>query len=128
LDDFHEKAVKIAAITNSPDWQVILPYEIFTETITALAKRVGRDQGVKAGRALLSDPEINIVFIQTEQTLFQTALELLGSAKGSSGAPSYFDCLVMAYAKGYQTPYIFGFDDAFSKNGFQLPAYSKKAA
>jgi len=27
----------------------------------------------------------------------------------------------MAFAKHYQTRYIFGFDDAFAKNGYRLP-------
>jgi len=28
----------------------------------------------------------------------------------------------MAFATHYQTPYIFGFDEAFAKNGYRLPA------
>ena len=39
---------------------------------------------------------------------------------------SFADCLVMAFAKHYQTPYVFGFDDAFTKNGYRLPVAPKQ--
>jgi hypothetical protein len=32
----------------------------------------------------------------------------------------------MAFARHYQTPYIFGFDDAFAKNGYRLPEAAEK--
>jgi predicted nucleic acid-binding protein len=39
------------------------------------------------------------------------------SAKGVS----FTDCLVMAFADEYKTNLIFGFDDVFSKCGYQNP-------
>jgi hypothetical protein len=32
----------------------------------------------------------------------------------------------MAYATHFQTPFIFGFDEAFAKNGYRLPAAIEK--
>jgi hypothetical protein len=32
----------------------------------------------------------------------------------------------MAYATHYQTPYIFGFDEVFGKNGYRLPGAPNK--
>jgi hypothetical protein len=32
----------------------------------------------------------------------------------------------MAFASYYQTPYIFGFDEAFAKNGYRLPEAPKE--
>jgi hypothetical protein len=34
----------------------------------------------------------------------------------------------MAFASHYQTPYIFGFDEAFAKNGHRLPEAPKRQA
>jgi hypothetical protein len=34
--------------------------------------------------------------------------------------------MVMAFAKHYQTPYIFGFDEAFAKDGYRLPEAPKQ--
>lgn len=110
---------------------MLLPHEIFAETVTALSKRVNREAGAKAARAILERQSAgDFVFIETEAAVYKTAIELLRTAKGSRGAPSFFDCLVMAFAKHYQTPYIFGFDDVFAKNGYRLPeaAEQDKAA
>jgi hypothetical protein len=32
----------------------------------------------------------------------------------------------MAFARHYQTPYIFGFDEVFAKNGYRLPEAPKQ--
>jgi len=34
----------------------------------------------------------------------------------------------MAFAQHYQTPHIFGFDEAFAKNGYRLPEAAEQAA
>jgi hypothetical protein len=61
------------------------------------------------------------VFAAADSLVYKTAIDLLRTAKGSRGAPAFFDCLVMAFATQYQTSYVFGFDDAFAKNGYRLP-------
>src|SRR5215204_482806 len=119
-DGFHNRALSMSEIlTDRASWQVLLPHEIFAETVTALSKRVNREAGAKAARAILERQRAgDFVFSETDPLVYQTAIELLRTAKGSRGAPSFFDCLVMAFARHYPTPYIFGFDAVFRKNGY----------
>jgi len=123
-DEFHTQALRMSEIlTDRAIWRVILPHAIFAETVTALSKRVSREAGAKAARAILDRQKTgDFVFIETDALVYKTAIDLLQRAKGHRGAPSFFDCLVMAFATHYQTPYIFGFDEAFAKNGYRLPA------
>ena len=127
-DEFHNRALQMSEIlTDSAYWKVILPHEIFAETVTALSKRVSREAGAKAAWAILDRQKAgDFVFVETDALVYKTAIDLLRTAKGSRGAPSFFDCLVMAFARHYQTPYIFGFDDAFAKNGYRLPEAAEK--
>jgi predicted nucleic acid-binding protein len=123
-DEFHTRALSMSEIlTDRASWRVILPHEIFAETVTALSKRVNRETGAKAAWAVLDRQRVgDFVFNEADALIYKTAIDLLQTAKGSRGAPSFFDCLVMAFARHYQTPYIFGFDEAFAKNGYRLPA------
>lgn len=121
-DDFHQKAFSISEKIKTTNQQIILPYEIFTETITTVSKKIGRQEGVIAGERILSWVSSgNLLFSVTNASLLTKALVHLKTAKGVRGAPSFFDCLVMAFADHYQTPYIFGFDEVFAKNGYTLP-------
>src|SRR2546423_6966582 len=98
-DEFHTQALSMSAIlTDRALWQVILPREIFAETVTALSKRVNREAGATAALAILERQSAgDFVFVETDPLVYQTAIELLRTAKGSRGAPSFFDCLVMAF-------------------------------
>jgi predicted nucleic acid-binding protein len=126
-DAFHDQALQMSdVLTDRASWRVLLPREIFAETSTALSKRVNREAGVKAAWAILKRRRIgDFVFIETDSLVYEKAIGLLRSAKGSRGTSSFFDCLVMAFATQYQTPYIFGFDEAFTKNGYRLPETPK---
>jgi predicted nucleic acid-binding protein len=43
-DEFHDRALSMTYIlTERAYWRVILPREIFAETVTALSKRVSRE-------------------------------------------------------------------------------------
>jgi len=53
-DEFHTQALRMSEIlTDRAFWRVILPHAIFAETVTALSKRVSREAGAKAARAIL---------------------------------------------------------------------------
>ena len=127
-DAFHHRALRMSEIlSDRASWRVILPREIFAETLTALSKRVSREAGAKAAEAILERERAgDFVFAETEALVYKRAIDLLRTAKGSRGAPSFFDCLVMAFAMHYQTAYIFGFDEAFAKNGYRLLEAAKK--
>jgi predicted nucleic acid-binding protein len=127
-DAFHKRALSTSKIiADRASWRVLLPREIFVETITALSKRIDREAGAKAALAILDRQKTgDFVFIETDALVYKTAIDLLQTAKGHRGAPSFFDCLVMAFATHYQTPYIFGFDEVFRKNGYRLPEAAEK--
>jgi predicted nucleic acid-binding protein len=127
-DEFHHRALSISEIlTDRASWRVILPHEIFAETMTALSKRVSREAGAKAARSILERHTTgDFVLVEPDASVYKTAIDLLRTAKGSRGAPAFFDCLVVAFATHYQTPYIFGFDEAFAKNGYRLPEAPKQ--
>ena len=122
-DAFHRQALRMSEIlTDRASWRVLLPREIFAETVTALSKRVNREAGAKAAEAILERQRVgDFVLSEADALIHKTAIDLLRTAKGSRGAPSFFDCLVMAFARHFQTRYIFGFDEAFTKNGYRLP-------
>jgi len=125
---FHNRALGMSDILiDRVSWRVLLPREIFAETVTALSKQVNREAGATAARAILERQRVgDFVFVEADPLVYETAIDLLQTAKGSRGAPSFFDCLVMAFATHYQTPYIFGFDEAFAKNGYRLPDAAEK--
>jgi len=127
-DAFHNQALRISeVIADRALWRVLLPREIFAETVTALSKRVSREAGAKAAQAILERQSAgDFVFIEADAFVYKMAIELLRTAKGSRGAPSFFDCLVMGFATHHQTPYVFGFDAAFAKNGYRLPEAPKQ--
>src|SRR3982751_2656690 len=127
-DAFHKRALSTSKIiADRASWRVLLPREIFVETITALSKRIDREAGAKAAREILNRERAgDFAFVEGDALVYKRAIDLLQTAKGHRGAPSFFDCLVMAFATHYQTPYIFGFDEAFAKNGYRLPEAPKQ--
>ena len=120
-DSLHEQAQAINDVLSQTDRQVILPYEVFAEALNIFGKKVGRSEAASAGKALLArHASGSVKIIPSDETILTAALDLLLTAKGKS--PSFVDCLVMVSADHYQTQEIFGFDEAFAKNGYRLPA------
>ena len=119
-DSLHEKAQAINNVLSQTERQVILPYEVFTEAINIFGKKVGRIEAAQAGKALLArHVSGSLRIVPSSETILAGALDLLPTAKGQSS--SFVDCLVMVSADYYQTQEIFGFDEAFAKNGYRLP-------
>ena len=116
----HEQAQAINDVLSQTQREVILPYEVFAEALNIFGKKVGRSEAASAGKALLARHVSGILrILPSSETILTAALDLLPTAKGKN--PSFIDCLVMVSADHYQTREIFGFDDAFAKNGYQLP-------
>ena len=116
----HEKAVIIidGSIARQ-QLRVILPSEVLAETLNILGKKLGNRAEVVAGRALLNRIDNSeLLLTSSNPNLVRTALELRATYTGN---PSFIDCLVMSYAEEYQTNLVFGFDETFRKNGYQLP-------
>ncbi len=122
-DSLHEKAEEITNLITKTDRQVILPHEVFAETINIFGKKVGRKEAVMLGRELLARHKSGMLIIATSDAdILNATLDFLGTAKGKK--PSFIDCLVMVYANVYKTKEIFDFDEAFEKNGYTLPTHT----
>lgn len=118
-DALHIDALGVRQVANERSFELLLPYEVLAETLNVFGRRMGKDYTIRAGETLVSlhmDNELRLVDSATR--IVGRALALQNTAKG---APSFVDCLVMAYADTYGTTYIFGFDATFRKNGYRLP-------
>ena len=73
-DAFHDRALQMSEIlTDRASWRVLLPYEIFAETVTALSKRVSREAGAKAARAILERQSAgDFVFVEADALVYNT--------------------------------------------------------
>jgi len=113
-DQNHLPATQEANRLRKVSRAIILPSDVFVETINILGKRIGHDTALKAAGELLR-PGSQFVLIETRPYLI-AALEKL---KGLPPAVSLTDCLVMTIADDYGTKEIFGFDRQFADAGYR---------
>jgi predicted nucleic acid-binding protein len=115
--------MKIAGILAVTNRQAIAPTEVLAETLNRIGNNIGRQQARLAGKALLARQASGDLLIQqTDSALMAAALDRMEDVRESKGKRvSFVDCLVMAYADFYHTREVFGFDEAFSLNDYQLP-------
>jgi len=97
----------------SSDASVIVPGEVFTELVNILGKKVGHSVAIKAGKMILE--QSGFIITETTDSIRNNAFEKF---KKQAESVSFTDCLVMAFADLYETKDIFGFDEAFRKNGY----------
>ena len=111
-DSTHQKA--LAAVSSFEDTRlVVIPAELFAETINIMGKKISREVALNQARELLSSPVFTIM--ETTPEIKTKALTIW--SKQTSDV-SYTDCLVMACADALATKQIFGFDRAFKANGY----------
>ena len=112
-DSNHKQAVLIAGQIEKNNKTLILPGEIFAETINILGKKVSKAIAIFAPDKILKSTLFQIVESSDAQRL--SALEKFQKQPKSV---SFTDCVVMAFADEYETREIFGFDECFKKNGY----------
>lgn len=129
-DLWHKNAEAIAKVIAHTERHVILPYEVFAETLNRIGNNIGRHAAVVAGRALLErDATGDMLLAHSTPSLTAASLELLNTVETPPDKrPSFVDCLVMATANVYNTHEIFGFDAVFLQNGYFLPGTSEQHA
>jgi predicted nucleic acid-binding protein len=129
-DLWHEKADAIAQFIARTDRHVILPAEVFAETLNRIGNNIGRHAAVVAGQALLARHTTgDILLTHSNPTLAAASIGLLQTVEAPPDKrPSYVDCLVMATADFYDTREIFGFDAVFTKNGYHVPGQGEQQA
>ena len=111
-DSNYKEAIEIGK-SLSVEGRIYIPTEIFAETMNVLGRKLNHNSAIKAARKIERSPFFLIV--DTTHELRRSALKQFKKVLESV---SFTDCLVMAYADFYHTKEIFGFDEAFRKNGY----------
>lgn len=112
-DSNYQKATTISKQIEKGKLSIIVPGEIFTEIVNVVGKKTGHQAAILQAKKILSSASFTIT--ETDSNIRVNALEKFQKQPQSV---SFTDCLVMAFADEYETKEIFGFDEAFRKNGY----------
>jgi predicted nucleic acid-binding protein len=112
-DHNHIPAKEAAARLREVDRPIILPADVFVETINILGKRSGHETALKAAAELLR-PRSQFMLVETIPYLNRALERFEDQAPGVS----LTDCMVMVVADAYGTKDIFGFDRQFVAAGY----------
>lgn len=112
-DHNHKPATEAASQLRSSNRPIILPADVFAETINILGRRSGHETALRAAESFLR-PESHFILIDTRACI-EPALEKF---RDKPQAVSFTDCIVMAVADEYGTRDIFGFDKQFADAGY----------
>lgn len=93
---------------------ILVPGDIFTETINILGKKSGHEVARQTAAQLLDDEEAFIVAEANEEIRRNAFIHF----EQQPSSVSFADCLVMAFADYYGIRDIFGFDEVFARNGY----------
>lgn len=113
-DHNHRPAVHAAATLARANTPIIVPWDVFSETMNLLGKRVSHATALAVARHLAAPA---FLVIDASDDAKRAALARFNAQPQSV---SFTDCVVMAVADAYATTRIFGFDEAFTKNGYQI--------
>ena len=113
-DNNHDKAVDIAESIKEHDLDVIIPGDVFSETLNVLGRKSSHQIAVGTAETILNSK--SFIISETTVQIRKNALEIFRKQPHSV---SFTDCLVMAFANHYHTKEIFGFDEIFRKNKYQ---------
>ncbi len=116
-DADHKIAVNLSGAMRETQAIGLIPPIIFAETLNILGKKFGREIALAAGKRIFADPGLQVA--EVPSTILLAALTRWTD---QGGGVSYTDSYVMACADHYRTKDILGFDAAFAKNGYRLPA------
>jgi predicted nucleic acid-binding protein len=120
-DSNHENAHRIVGLIKKEERNIIVPVDVFTETMNVVGKKIGHKAAIIQAKDIFLDPRLTIVEITSQ--IRQTALEKF---KKQPESVSFTDCIVMAFADEFDTKEIFGFDEVFRKNGYIRIGIDKK--
>ena len=116
FDRNHNFIVQAARELTTEATALLVPWDIFVETINTTGKKNGHDLALSVARYLQETPLFAIA-ITADRSVFDDALARYAEQPQSV---SFTDCIVMAVADSYQTKEIFGFDLAFARNGYRI--------
>jgi predicted nucleic acid-binding protein len=114
-DRNYDQAVSAAQQLSTTRATILVPADVFAETVNMVGKKAGHAKAVQVARLISTTPPFAV--IDSSSAVRQAALARFARLPQSV---SYTDAVVMAVADEYQTPRIFGFDEAFAKNGYEI--------
>lgn len=120
-DSNYERAHNISIHIKEKNRAIIVPGDIFTETMNVIGRKVGHKAAIMQANNIFLDR--NLIVAETMSKVRQNAL---GKFKKQPESVSFTDCIVMAFADEFETIEIFGFDEAFRKNGYIRIGIDKK--
>jgi len=113
-DRNHQKALEISQDLSQAKGSIIIPGDVFSETLNIAGKKLGHS--VAIGTAEILATLGTFLVVDSDEKVREEALLLF---KKLPESVSFTDCIVMATADRYKTKEIFGFDEAFHKNGYK---------
>jgi uncharacterized protein len=116
-DAHHQEALRVSQELARTHRAVVLLPEVFAESLNIVGKKLGRSHLFNLADEVLHSGDF--IFPDQTQQMRENAISLLTKQAASV---SYIDALVMAYADLFNTKDIFGFDEAFARSGYRLPA------
>lgn len=114
-DKNHQAALQYSKKLSRTFGSMIIPTEIFAETLNVLGKKISHQTAVTIGLELIASK--TFVIADSSSQLRSSALNKFSNQKESV---SFTDCIVMAFADQLDTKEVFGFDKIFSKNGYEI--------
>ena len=112
-DSNHVRAKAVSVSIQEQHLSLIVPGEVITETVNVLGKKINHEMAERVGKSIIESSAFTI--IETTPEIRKMAFKIFSKQPSSV---SFTDCLVMAIADFYDTIRIFGYDDAFRKNGY----------
>ena len=112
-DSNHEVAKKLITGFRNHKTSLIVPGEVFSETVNVFGKKANHEVATRYGSFILATDEYTLV-----ETTYSIRKNAFDKFQKQPKSVSFTDCLVMAFADEYETKEIFGFDNAFRKNGY----------
>ncbi len=114
--DRNHRAARAAAeeLAHRAD-NVLVPWDVFVETMNTVGKKNGHTQALAIADYLTKTPLFLVIDVSE-----RARREALGRFGRQPESVSFADCLVMAVDDEYETKRIFGFDQAFDRNGYRI--------
>jgi len=123
-DSNHEQAIAVANNFVGAQGQVVVPAEVFAETLNILGKKFGHEFAAGTVQAVLESSAFAVV-----PTSDVTRRDAVDQFRAAPAGVSFTDCLVMKVADEFGTKNIFGFDKQFEDAGYsRLKPTARNAA
>ncbi|MEK7525358.1 MAG: PIN domain-containing protein [Patescibacteria group bacterium] len=113
-DSNYSQAIAIARKIEEENLQVVIPGDVFSETLNVLGRKSSHQIALGTAETILNSN--SFIIAETNAKIRDNALTIF---KNQAQSVSFTDCLVMAFADHFHTKTIFGFDEIFRKNKYQ---------